>query len=69
MGGTDGAPKELRRLLVAAEKAGVAVTLTRGGHYQLRGNGWTLHVSQTPRNLGMCCKSLRGDLKKRGITV
>lgn len=69
MGALDGVPKELRRVIIAAEREGVAVRFTGSGHFQLRGADFILVVSQTPTNVGRETKRLRRDLKKHNITI
>lgn len=69
MGAIDGAPKEIRRLLIRCEEQGATVTLGRGGHFKVKGEGWTVIVSQTPRNVAGCIKAATRDLRRCGLKV
>ena len=69
MGAIDGAPKEIRRLLIHAQRAGATVTMGGGGHYKVSGEGWVVTISQTPRSVENCVRNATKDLRRKGLRI
>ena len=69
MGATDGAPKEIRRLIKDCVDEGLDVTFGHGGHYKVKGKGWVVTISQTPKNAHTAVKAAKRDLRRNGVIL
>lgn len=61
--------KQIRVLLKTLEDRGFTVEKGRGGHYKVKGQGWVVTISQSPKDADTCVKQAKRDLRRAGVDI